>query len=92
MHRVRAIQRRSLLKHSLAIGAVAALSPTHEILGVNDDLRVAVVGRGRELLSVDVTDAGYDGVDCYIGREHRCEKWLPNGMICCRRRYRGGRR
>ena len=36
--------RRSFLKQSLATGAVAALSPTLNVLGANDDLRVAVVG------------------------------------------------
>jgi predicted dehydrogenase len=38
------IDRRSFLKHSLAVGAATALSPKLKALGANDDVRVAVVG------------------------------------------------
>ncbi len=38
------MRRRSFLKQSLAIGAAAVLAPTADVLGANDDLRVAVIG------------------------------------------------
>lgn len=38
------LHRRSFLKRSLTVGAVAAVLPTCNVLGANEDIRVAVVG------------------------------------------------